>query len=1141
MSDTRPVADRGARDEALDPGRSFIVQAPAGSGKTGLLAQRYLRLLARVQAPEEVLAITFTNKAAAEMRARVIKALLAARGDEPEEAHERKTWTLAREVLKHDAQRGWQLERNPTRLRIRTIDSLCAALTRQMPLLSRFGAQPAITENAEPLYREAARNLLREIDTRSKWSERIAHLLSHLDNDHQKAEALFVTMFARRDQWLRHVADPDNPSLKRENLEAGLAHLVTDGLRSLAVAVPDDVTAELCWLARFAAGHVGAPDNAIACCRDMTALPRTEPDDVGMWQGLAELLLTKGGDWRRSATSAIGFPAPGGARDNAEKEQLKQAKERFVGLVDRCRHAEVFRRQLHGVRSLPPIGYDEEQWAVLQTLIGLLPLGVAHLRLVFTEAAEVDFVEVAQAASRALGAPEMPTDLALALDYRIHHILVDEFQDTSLSQYELLERLTAGWEPGDGRTLFLVGDPMQSIYRFREAEVGLYLRARRGSIGGVALVPLTLEVNFRSHQGIVDWVNETFARVLPEGEDIGAGAVPYTRSVPYSGPHQHEQVTFHPYLRKQPEVEASQVVTLVNEARRVDREGKIVILVRGRTHLLEIVPRLKRAGLKFRAIEIEPLASRQAVQDLWALTRALVHPADRVAWLALLRAPWCGLSLVDLEALVGPAPHRAVWDLMMDDEVVLRVSEDGRPRIKRVRGVLATSFGMRGRLSVRRWVEGAWLALGGPACVEDETDLADTQVFFEALDELDSGCGLDSLAELEERIERLYALPDTQATDALQVMTIHKAKGLEFDTVIVPGLGNLPQKDEQKLLMWLERPRSHEESDLLLAPLHGVGGDKDPVYQYLSRLSMDKARLEDGRLLYVAATRAKKRLHLLGHTGHGKKDGALTVKPPLAGSLLARLWPVVASEFERLPQEMAERAALDEENVDEKVSLPQGIFRLPLNWCLPEAPSAVDWHTLSAGRPPAEIEHVEFEWAGEAAKHMGTVVHRFLERIGSEGLDQWDLRRIEELTPVYRAQLLQVGVPASEVNALAGRVRSALVATLEHGRGRWILDPEHDAARSEYALTGVVDGEPVGVVIDRTFVDEDGTRWIIDYKSSVHIGGGLDAFLDRERERYRYQLERYARLMANVEKRPIRLGLYFPLLQGWREWRYENA
>jgi ATP-dependent exoDNAse (exonuclease V) beta subunit len=136
------------------------------------------------------------------------------------------------------------------------------------------------------------------------------------------------------------------------------------------------------------------------------------------------------------------------------------------------------------MRELPP---GEHRRPVELRDQRLLPRAAGQLKLVFQARGQVDFTEVAQGALLALGGTEAPSDLALALDYRIRHLLVDEFQDTSITQYELIAKLTAGWEPGDGRTVFAVGDPMQSIYRFREAEVGLFLRARAAGIADLAL------------------------------------------------------------------------------------------------------------------------------------------------------------------------------------------------------------------------------------------------------------------------------------------------------------------------------------------------------------------------------------------------------------------------------------------------------------------------------------------------------------------------------------------------------------------------------------------------------------------------------------------------------------------------------
>ena len=208
MSDAAAVADFEARKEALDPERSFIVQAPAGSGKTELLIQRYLVLLSRVAQPEEIAAITFTIKAAAEMRARVLEALAAARSEErPPEPHRALTWEHARAALERDRARGWRIEENAARLRIQTFDALCVSLTRQMPVLAAFGAQPEPLEDASALYRQAARATLALLEENDRRADRVAKLLAHLDNNVETVEGLLADMLARRDHWLRKTSN----------------------------------------------------------------------------------------------------------------------------------------------------------------------------------------------------------------------------------------------------------------------------------------------------------------------------------------------------------------------------------------------------------------------------------------------------------------------------------------------------------------------------------------------------------------------------------------------------------------------------------------------------------------------------------------------------------------------------------------------------------------------------------------------------------------------------------------------------------------------------------------------------------------------------------------------------------------------
>jgi ATP-dependent exoDNAse (exonuclease V) beta subunit len=137
---------------------------------------------------------------------------------------------------------------------------------------------------------------------------------------------------------------------------------------------------------------------------------------------------------------------------------------------------------------------------------------------------------------------------------------------------------------------------------------------------------------------------------------------------------------------------------------------------------------------------------------------------------------------------------------------------------------------------------------------------------------------------------------------------------------------------------------------------------------------------------------------------------------------------------------------------------------------------------------------------------------------------------------LYQTILQNLGLsPGNELSEAADRVEGALLRMLRDPKGRWILD-RHSDDECELPISGMVGGKLYETVIDRTFVDETGVRWIIDYKTGSHEGGGLEKFLDAEQERYREQLERYARLMIQRDPRPIRLALYFPLLGGWREW-----
>ncbi|MCM2287916.1 MAG: UvrD-helicase domain-containing protein [Sulfuritalea sp.] len=1093
--------DEASRRRALEID-SFIVEAPAGAGKTELLTQRYLRLLATVGEPEEVIAITFTNKAAGEMRSRIEESLaLGRQGVPPEAAHKRITFELARAALARSAELGWQIETQPGRLRLTTIDALCASLARQMPLLSRFGAQPAVAEEAQRHYDEAARRALEHLEDGGELADAVATALTHLDNDVARLARLLAQMLARREQW-RSIAELDDPEAA---IGAALHEMVGEELACVAGVLDAGWQAQWMAPARFAADNLG--DSLLS---DWNAALDEDPQTLPHWRALADMLLTQKDDPRKTVTVKNGFPA--GKEFKAQKDAMLA---QLAALDDSAVAA------LRRLRELPAPDQDHDD--VVRALARLMKLAAAELWLVFREAGEVDFGELAARAIAALGDELDPTELGLRLDYRIRHLLVDEFQDTSPTQIELLERLTAGWQPDDGRTLFAVGDPMQSIYRFRKADVGLFLRVAAQGIGALRLIPLRLSRNNRSCPQIVDWINASFPAVFPAADDPLRGEIAYREFVATRDALPQAGVQIHPVPAEKDDAaqqEARTVIALIEAEWRADPTRQIAVLVRARDHLAALVAAIRRdaAGWRFSAVEIEPLAGRQAVQDLIALTRALHHRGDRLHWLAILRAPWCGLCLADLHALAGDDHKSTIWSLLNDAKRVECLSADGRQRLTHLRDVLAEALAGQGRQRRRRWVEDAWKKLGGPVCLGSTGELADVQAFFKRLDALDAA-GRFAVDSLADDMARLYAAPDAQADGRLQLMTVHKAKGLEFDTVILPGMHRVLRGNDPPLLAWDSFPLASGER-LVAAPVNPrrAGKAEQPTaYDFLQRMEQERSRNEEARVLYVAATRAVRCLHLVGVVGRDA-EGALATPP--AASPLARLWPVIEADVQRAVAAVSPASARCVPSATLELDAEAAYFVPKLQRLkAPAVPPA--WRAPAT--PPLALPPREPTTDALAAA-LGTLTHAVLELVAADP-EAWPPQRIAQRQPGFERWLTGRGWSAAEAQSGASRVARMLHTALASVDGQWVLRRRADAA-AELALAGAGPGGTVATrVVDRSFV-EDGVRWIIDYKTA-DLGAGADAAgLAAHAIRFRPQLETYAALFAG-DGLPQRLAVFY--------------
>lgn len=1135
MTNAGQVVDAKQRAQALNPAESFIVQAPAGSGKTELLTQRFLRLLATVDEPEQVVAITFTRKAAAEMRDRILSALRSAQGPQPEQAHELQTWQLAADALARDIDLAWGVLASPSRLRIQTIDSLCGGLVRQMPILSRLGGSPSTVDDARPLYQEAAERVIRHALSTDAESLHQAGkaVLVHLDGRFSKAIDLLATMLAKRDQWLRYLAGGADSIAPADYFEDVVSLVVAENLATINARLSPELRQRVVDLCTVAAGNLEDDQRVpeLFAWRRVMANEadhywNTDAAALPYWLGVAQCLLTNDGAYRsaRGLNKNFGFPA------GEAGKPLKAQHAELVELLEL--QVPGFASQLQQLRGLPTGELLSEELKVLPAMAELLRAAVAELSVLFSERGEVDHAEVTAMALEALGEPDSPTDLALALDYQVRHVLADEVQDTSHNQFELFRRLTAGWQVGDGRSFFAVGDPMQSIYRFREADVGLFLHAWHHGLGPeLPLTPLRLTVNFRSQAGIVSWVNQQFQQAFPAEENMLLGAISYAESSAFHPPLPDEAVSLHVRHKDQALTEAEQVLETVQAALKDPDVNSIAILGRARGHVAEIVQTLRAAQLPYRAVELEPLGIKAVVSDLLQLTKALLTPADRLAWLALLRSPVCGLRLDDLLALVEEDKQSTV--LSLAEARLASLSEDGQQRLQRL--IAALPNPVHG-ISLAEQVERVWFRLGGAASASaDELEAA--QLYLQTLANLERegshNGALDSISDLSRAIEQLYA-PSIATEDCkIDVMTMHKSKGLQFDVVILPGL-NRGTRPEDVPLLNLESFTLEDGEHVLLAPVSGRDKNdrKGSIFQWLQDLNAEKSRYEAVRLLYVAATRAKQKLHLFASMAPTAKG---EIKPA-AGSLISSLWGGIGKTIS-LP-DIGD--GLDGPDVEPSAPL---LIRQPAAINVPNPPPSVQWDS-SESNDARQAEALEFEWAGPSAIVIGTVLHGLLQTVAEQGLALWKQKladgQLLALEPAISAQLAQHGLHGDTLRSATTTVQAGLKNALLDETGQWILGAHEDAG-CEVPFSHVDEfGRVRHSIVDRSFVS-DGIRWIVDYKTGGHSGGDVDQYLAEQKERYKAQLQRYGDIYAQLESRPVKLALYVPILQRMISWDYAPA
>lgn len=1127
--------DAPQRAAALDLSQSFIVQAPAGSGKTELLTQRFLKLLAQVDRPERLLAITFTRKATAEMRERILRRLRQAATNElPASEHERLAIELAREALQRDQQKGWNLLQNPGRLRVLTIDGLCAQFLARDAKLGGLGAGLAVQELAEPLYCEAIECLFEELasmpddskdwakDWAKGWSEArqaLSRVLYLLDGDAQDLRKLLVDKLKARDQWA------DRIGMEADSLAAVIAERQAIELQNFYQALGRDryqnaakLTAEL---------GAAVTENCPPACFTVIYQAATHSLHQQVHQAfLFCRVFLKKTDFKVMAKGSLNRRIFKDLPKHLDPE-LKTLQNH---LAEWCSEAAAS-AAIERMGKAPPLELGQDTEGLQQDIVLVLKHALARLRVLFHDTGECDFHYMTELALESLGEEDNPGSLLLAEDARIEHILMDEFQDTSNTQFKLLRRLMSGWAGDDGRSLFLVGDPMQSIYRFRQANVGLFIDVvQQGGLGTVALEYLQLQSNFRSRQGIVAWVNEQFSGIFPAKDERDSGAVQYASAVAEQGSGGAVQLYALP--PKTPnEVEAEQVVALIRRVRAELGDPSISILARARKHLEQIARALQQAGIEAQAVKVDPLQERPVVRDLIALTRALSHPGDRIAWLAVLRAPWAGLTVAELHTVTGDLQNRNLLGCLQE-AAENTTAPELRERLQRIAFVMTQATLQRGQHSLRQRVESAWLGLGGPLCYASAAELDHARTFLDLLQQLEQESTENLETRLSRHLQELYA--DCKAS-RLQLMTIHQAKGLEFDVVIVPGMARKPRGNDKTLVALQEFHNESGEDSSLLAPLPARVKPEASLYGYLNAVEAERSAFEQQRVLYVACTRARTQLHLFGTYSYSEKKGAYAPSGSLMDFLFPAFAPAIHNSIEASPvrDQPSDELASDDEN-DKECTTPQAYPLLQLqsapllsldfadpdfadlDFAGPDF-AGPDFAGLSLACNPTPSPLPELPTRKSVA--LGGAVHEWLELMHDHWDQGWDAAWFEQHKSALESSLMRTGLRPAEAAELLPELQGMLGQAISSETGRAVLNPaDKQQSWTELPLLRR-DGNRISKhIIDRLFEDKNGLT-IVDYKT------GTDS--PETRERWAVQLQRYRELVQCLEAGRVAATLIF--------------
>jgi ATP-dependent helicase/nuclease subunit A len=1010
-----PPADQAARDFAVDPRHHVVLEASAGTGKTRVLVDRFVRLLDAGVDPRHILAITFTRKAAAEMRDRVLATLEArARADQSF----RPRWRALTDRVAD--------------IQVSTIDAFCFRLLHEFPL--EAGVDPGFeiadeTEMAR-FSAEALALTFRTLRTLVAADADVRLLLAEIPTTTLR-EAL-ASLVDRRHVLLPAVATFVSRHEQQRTAEAVAAAFLDDVRSVLAAPEARSIRDE---------GPIGAPDFdwLAADLSGLDVFPATDTARVRQFEGrLREYFL----------------------RDGTPRSMAAQKYKPFLASADSKR------RHDQAIRALAPrlkTAFDRFDAGVdgllARGLLRVLVIASRTYETLLEEHALLDFAAMLDRTVALLSQQEEFARSRLKLQSRYHHVLVDEFQDTSRQQWRLIERLVDAWSEGEGPTdaptsIFVVGDRKQSIYRFRQAEVALLDEAARkiGALGGGASVRRSIACSFRAVPELLAFVNALGAEMASTApgdfrfryDDADRFPVPAVGA----GARRDGGPVLGIIAERTPAASASALAAeidrllqtaVVRDSRTAPRPARpddIAILFRARAGHRIVEDALTARGIRSYVYKGLGFFDAPEVQDLQALLRYLARPDSDLRAAEWLRSRFVRPS-DDALARIAPDFARALRDPSWD-AAPLGLDEADRAIVERA------------RLDAPRWI--ALSARTTPGVVLD-TVMAESAYAWEL-----SGARLDQAREnvkkvraLVRRVEnRGYATLDrlaeyfetlrageesnaiVAASGSVHLMTIHAAKGLEFPIVFLVNL-HAGTRGSGRIAV-IDRDTRGEP--------HVAFGTTDET-----AAEEDQNREEMRRLLYVGVTRARDRLYLGGDLdGRGRLWRRPSSLASLLPATLAECFGEGATgraeevEWASGGQTFAFRVCRPPSDAESRRPPALGAASAPLDvGRLTPAPPAIVSATADLGDVPSDPQKAAADReSADESRLLGTLVHRLFARGFAVGQPPADLLAAARAS-VSAAELVDVPNPAVLFDGavavfVAARGRPDVRAVLDGGR-----------------------------------------------------------------------------------------------------------